>query len=175
RCCYVSGSPSCALPILGDSLPIRRAFRLWVPEHLAIGSGDIESFIPGAFKNSEISQFWKDEILISVLLSDYSGTFFNLFENEIIENDFAILKRILFLLRIACTDISSFESIDIIDPKGKGWEEVISLVYKYKSVFFDSNLNLVLPVLSDWCKSIKTGKTTRYSGLLALSIIQETE
>lgn len=160
---------------LGDSLPIRRAFRLWVSEHLAIGSGDIESFIQGAFKNSEISQFWKDEILISVLLSDYSGTFFNLFENEIIENDFAILKRILFLLRIACTDISSFESIDVIDPKGKGWEEVISLVYKYKSVFFDSNLNLVLPVLTDWCKSIKTGETTRYSGLLALSIIQKTE
>src|SRR5690606_14324459 len=118
---------------LGDSLPIRRAFRLWVSEHLANGSSDIESFIQGAFKNDEISQFWKDEILISVLLSDYSRTFFNLFENEIIENDFAILKRILFLLRIACTDISSFESIDVIDPKGKGWEEVISLVYKYKS------------------------------------------
>lgn len=160
---------------LGDSLPIRRAFRLWVSEHLANGSSDIESFIQGAFKNDEISQFWKDEILISVLLSDYSRTFFNLFENEIIENDFAILKRILFLLRIACTDISSFESIDVIDPKGKGWEEVISLVYKYKSAFFDSNLNLVLPVLTDWCKSIKTGKTTRYSGLLALSIIQKTE
>lgn len=160
---------------LGDSLPIRRAFRLWVSEHLANGSVEIESFIQGAFKNDEISQFWKDEILISVLLSDYSGMFFNLFENEIIENDFAILKRILFLLRIACTDISSFESIDVIEPKGKGWEEVISLVHKHKSVFFDNNLTLVLPVLTYWCRFVKTGTTTRYSGLLALSIIQKTE
>ncbi|MCC2600505.1 ATP-binding protein [Sphingobacterium sp. FBM7-1] len=160
---------------LGESLPIRRAFRLWVSEHLANGSNEIESFIQGAFKSDEISQFWKDEILISVLLSDYSGMFFNLFENEIIENDFAILKRILFLLRIACTDISSFESIDVIEPKGKGWEEVISLVYKYKSDFFDSNLNLVLPVLTDWCNFRKSGKSTRNSGLLALSVIQKTE
>jgi len=160
---------------LGNSLPIRRAFRLWLSEHLSNNSKEIENFIQGAFTNKEISQFWKDEILVSVLLSEYSETFFKFFDDEIIANDFKILKRILFLLRIACTDISAFESIDVIKPKGKGWEAAIALIYKYKSDFFDNNLKLILPILTDWCDVTKKGTTTRYSGLLALSVIQKTE
>jgi tRNA A37 threonylcarbamoyladenosine biosynthesis protein TsaE len=160
---------------LGNSLPIRRAFRFWLSDHLSDNSKEIETFIQGAFTNNEVTQFWKDEILISVLLSDYSETFFKFFENEIVANDFKILKRILFLLRIACTDISSIQNIEIIKPKGKGWEEVIALIYKYKSSFFDNNLKIVLPVLTDWCDFNKKGATTRSTGLLALSLIQKTE
>ncbi len=161
---------------LGNSLPILRAFRLWLSNHLSETSKEIESFIQEAFTNNvEITQFWKDEILVSVLLSDYSEVFFKFFEKEIIANDFKILKRILFLLRIACTDISAIQDIEIIKPKGKGWEEVIALIYKHKSNFFDSNLKLVLPVLTDWCDFNKTGETAKYAGLLALSVIQKTE
>lgn len=160
---------------LGNSLPIRRAFRLWLSDHLSENSKEIESFIHGAFSNVEVTQFWKDEILVSVLLSDYSETFFNFFEKEIIEKDFKILKRILFLLRIACTDISAIQNVEIIKPKGKGWEEVIALIYKHKSDILDNNLKLVLPVLTDWCDFNKTGATTRYAGFLALSVIQKTE
>jgi hypothetical protein len=160
---------------LGNSLPIRRAFRLWLSDHLSGNSKEIENFIQGAFTNDEITQFWKDEILVSVLLSDYSEAFFKFFEQEIIANDFKVLKRILFLLRIACTDISAIQNIEIIKPKGKGWEEVIALIYKHKPDFFDNNLKLVLPVLTDWCEFNKRGETTRYSGLLALSLMQKTE
>ncbi len=160
---------------LGNSLPIRRAFRLWLSDQLSENSKEIEIFIQDAFTSNEITQFWKDEILVSVLLSDYSEIFFNFFELKIIDNDFKILKRILFLLRIACTDISAIQNIDIKKPKGKGWEEVIALIYKHKSDFFDNNLKLVLPVLNDWCEFYKKGETTRYSGLLALGLIQKTE
>ena len=160
---------------LGNSLPIRRAFRLWLSNHLSENSKEIESFIQEAFTNADISLFWKDEFLVSVLLSDYSETFFNLFEEEITANDFKILKRILFLLRIACTDISANQYIEIIKPKGKGWEEVISLILKHKSDFFGSNLKLILPVLNDWCEFNKKGETTKYAGLLALSVIQKIE
>lgn len=160
---------------LGNFLPIRRAFRLWLSDHLSDNTKEIESFIQGAFTSDGITQFWKDEILISVLLSDYSEAFFKFFENEIIANDFKILKRILFLLRIACTDISAIQNIEIIKPKGKGWEEVIALIYKCRSDFFDSNLKITLPVLTDWCDFNKKGQTTGYAGFLALSLIQKTE
>lgn len=65
--------------------------------------------------------------------------------------------------------------MDIIKPKGKGWEDVISFIYKYKVSFWDKNLKLVLPLLTDWCNASKKGETTRFAGLLALSIIQKTE
>lgn len=160
---------------LGNSLPIRRAFRLWLSDHLSENSKEIEIFIQSAFTSTDVIQFWKDEILVSVLLSDYSETFFKFFEKEIIADDFKILKRILFLLRIACTDISAIQNIEIIKPKGKGWEEVIALIYKHETDFFDNNLKLVLPVLTDWCAFNKKGVTTRYTGLLALSVIKKTE
>lgn len=160
---------------LGNSLPIRRAFRLWLSNHLSEISNEIERFIQEAFTNIEITPFWKDEILVSVLLSDYSNEFFNFFEKEIIADDFTMLRRILFLLRIACTDISAIQNIEIIKPKGKGWEDVIALIKKHKTDFFDSNIKLILPVLTDWCEFNKKGETTRYAGLLGLSIIQQTE
>lgn len=102
---------------LGNSLPIRRAFRLWLSDHLSENFEEIESFVQGAFTNAEITQFWKDEILVSVLLSDFSEVFLKSFEKEIIANDFKILKRILFLLRIACTDISTNQIFEVNKPK----------------------------------------------------------
>jgi len=161
--------------VLGDSLPIRRAFRLWLSDQLYENCDDIENFVQETFTNNSVTQFWKDELLISVLLSDYSETFFTVFEKKIIANDFKLLKRILFLLRIACTDISAVDSFDIIKPKGKGWEVVIALIYKHKVDFFVNNLNLILPILQDWCNNNKEGETTRNAGLLALSIIKKRE
>lgn len=160
---------------LGDSLPIRRAFRLWLSDHLYENSKEIEDFVQSAFTSVDVTQFWKDEILASVLLSDYSEAFFNFFEQDIIAKDFNILKRILFLLRIACTDISANQNIEIIKPKGKGWEDVVTLIYKYKNDFFSNNIKNALPILSDWCTFNKTGTTTKYAGLLALSVVQKTE
>ena len=61
---------------LGNSLPKRRAFRLWLSDQLSDNSKEVESFIQEAFKNPAIIQFWKDELLISVLLSEYSESFF---------------------------------------------------------------------------------------------------
>ena len=160
---------------LGNSLPIRRAFRLWVSDHLSEKSNEIETFIQDAFTSTDITPFWKDEVLISVLLSDYSETFLKFFENKIVENDFEILKRILFLLKIACTDFSTIQHLEVIKPKGRGWTETIALIYKHQNTFFDDNLELILPILKDWCEFNKKGITTKYAGLLALNIIQKAE
>ena len=145
---------------LGDSLPIRRAFRLWLSERLYESKEEIKKFVKEAFICNELSQFWKDELLISVLLSDFSETFFEFFENEIIANDFEILKRILFLLRIACTDISSVENFETIKPKGRGWQETIALMFKHKSSFFENNLKIILPFFFFFFYYNKTGMTS---------------
>ena len=160
---------------IGSSLPIRRAFRLWLSEQLFVNENAIESFVLEIFKNHNVDQYWKDELLVSVLLSDYSQTFFTFFEKEIITNDFELLRRIIFLIRTACADISTNKGFDIIIPKGKGWEVLISFIYRHKKDFFEQNLNLVVPLLTPWCLNNPKGETTKISGLLALSIIQRVE
>lgn len=158
---------------LGDSLAMRRAFRLWLSQRLMDNDDNqIKPFINEVFA-SDINQFWKDELLVSVLLSDYAVEFYKSFESDIINNEFEVLKRMLFLLQIACKEVSS--GFDETKPKGKGWEATIEFIYTHKVDFFDSNRKLVLPILLNWCQSNQKGETTRLSGLLAISILKETE
>lgn len=161
---------------LGDSLPIRRAFRLWLSKQLSDNINDIENFVQTTFTSNDVSQYWKDELLVSVLLSDYSGVFFNEFDKEIKSNDFAVLKRILFLLRIACkeedTHLSKLLKIDnanyiFTKPKGKGWDETIKFIYSNKENIY-SLLSTIISLLEDWNNNTKRGETTRISALSAL-------
>jgi hypothetical protein len=153
---------------LGDSLPIRRAFRLWLSEQLYDNVENIKELINDTFINNDILQHWKDELIVSILLSNYADVFFTQFEKEIIANNFNILNKILFLLRIACKEDNNYI---FTKPKGKGWEVVITFIYKYRNDYFESYLNLILPVLTDWVNNHKEGEATRFAGLLALSLI----
>lgn len=168
---------------LGDSLPIRRAFRLWLSEQLSDNVKGIESFIQEIFKDENTSQFWKDELLVSVLLSDYSEEFFTKFTTEIKLNDFFILKRIIFLLGIACkeedTYLSKLLNSDNLTylftkPKGKGWNETIKCIYENKENLLPL-LDIIIPLLQDWNNNTKRGNTTRLSALSALYFYENFE
>lgn len=160
---------------LGTSLSIRRAFRLWLSECLSENLQEIDDFITESLSNEELAGFLIDELWVSILLSDSSSSFFERFEINIVSDDYKLLKRILFLLRLACIDTSASLDFETTTPKGRGWEDSISLVYKHRKDFLDKNMNHILPILADWCKCNKVGETTREVGLLALSIIQQTE
>jgi hypothetical protein len=115
---------------IGSSLTLRRAFRKWVSEKLLLQSREIKEFIEQAIKNKDIEPFWKDEILVSVLLSDFSCVFFDFFKNELLgvpekivkydnsskvvqsitvdyKYEESLLHRIFFLLRIACKEVDN--------------------------------------------------------------------
>lgn len=110
---------------IGSSLPIRRAFRNWLSDKLFIDNESIKQLIEFTIRGEKIENHWKDEVLISVLLSDYSSIFFDRFEQELLEDPEKVVSlenssevitsfsidykyeeklfhKILFLLRIAC-------------------------------------------------------------------------
>lgn len=165
---------------IGTSLIVRRAFRQWLSDKLIEKIDDVKSFIENAFENNTIATFWKDEILTSVLLSDYSEEFFIQFGEKIMENDFVMLKKIIFLLRITCKksddELSKlFDSTKevnlnyvITKPKGKGWNNIIHLIHENQNILPLSLIVNLIPLLTDWCKNFKRGVTTREVGLLAL-------
>lgn len=158
---------------LGESLAIRRAFRLWLSQKLIENKdNNIKDFINNIFIG-DVNKFWKDELLVSVLLSEYSVEFFKIFNDELKTNNFATLKRILFLLRVACKDVVG--TYQTAKPKGKGWQATIEFVYQHYIEFFDNNRKIVLPILLDWCEAYKIGETTRLAGLLAISVLENTE
>ena len=167
---------------IGTSLPIRRAFRSWVSEKLLIDDENIKIFIEEIIDNVDIEIFWKDEIFISILLSEYSDTFFMNFKKELLENDYELLSRISFLLRLACKEVdnSFWESFGLKNqqiqeakyiftkPKGSGWKSFIAFVYENIETIGLSKIDLLLPILYDWNSKFQEGITAKNASLIAL-------
>ncbi len=55
---------------IGSSLPIRRAFRNWLSEKLISNKEEVKSLVETTIIDAQIEDYWKDEIYISLLLSD---------------------------------------------------------------------------------------------------------
>jgi len=172
---------------IGSSLPIRRAFRNWLSEKLLNNKDQVKSLIETTVEDVGIEIHWKDEILVSVLLSDYSEIFFQIFENKLLEDNQKLLLRIVFLLRIACKEIDEdflnllgLQKTDGIAlktlftrPKGSGWSYVIDFIHKHKNDFGLQNINIILPLLDDWNNKNKDGDTTKKASQIGLFYYDE--
>lgn len=173
---------------IGESLPVRRNFRAWVSERLLLDDQSIRQFSAEIVQGKDISKFWKDELWIAVLLSEHSATFFDFFKRDLLGNDQKLLKRLTFLLRLACKEVDydilkllgvsdlSLLSIKYVltKPKGSGWQSAIRFIYENLDEIGIKNINFILPVIHEWNKKIKKGETTRLSSLIALKYYQWT-
>ncbi|MCD9478040.1 AVAST type 4 anti-phage nuclease Avs4 [Photobacterium phosphoreum] len=164
--------------LIGQSLAIRRCFRLWLSEQLFVNETEIKNFIENTIDDNAIEPIWKDEVITAVLLSDYSYTFFDNFESELLQNNLELLLRISFILRITCKEFDNslltllgLKQSDIAYftmPKGRGWSAFINFIFDKKENIGLENLKAFVPVLSEWNNSLKQGDTTRKASLLCL-------
>lgn len=171
---------------IGQSLPVRRSFRSWMSEKLLLNNEEIKGFIDDLICDQEVESFWKNETLISVLLSDYSEFFFDTFKEELLSGEQHLLRKISFLIRIACKVIDDdiFKGIGIqpstwlslkfvfTKPKGQGWNALIQFVFNNLKEIGIGNINFILPIIHDWNKNFKEGKTTKLASLIALQYYQ---
>jgi hypothetical protein len=177
---------------IGSSLPIRRAFRNWLSDKLFANNENAKRLIEFTIQSNQIDNHWKDEVLVSVLLSDYSKVFFDRFEDDLLKEASQVgldhkceettLYKIIFLLRISCKTINedflnslglkrtseiSLKTVFTI-PKGSGWNSTISFINNHKEKLQLKYLNIILPVLDDWNLSHKQGQTTKDASQIAL-------
>lgn len=166
---------------IGNSLPMRRALKNWISEQLLLENEFIKEFIEDIFENKGIESFWLDEILVSVLLSEYSGKFFEYFKEDLLKEEAKWLKKISFLLRLACKEIDydflkglPLKKEDISElytptiPKGKGWEEYIKFLFDNRTIIGTNNIKTFIPLLNEWSEKIRKGNITKYCGLIGL-------
>ncbi|EEA2274522.1 ATP-binding protein, partial [Salmonella enterica] len=173
---------------IGSSLPMRRAFRSWISDRLSQDSNDIEVFIEDLIDNEALDSFWKDEVIVSILLSKYSKTFFDYFDDELITTKFDLFKRVCFMLRIACKEFDNqvlsnlglkpiaktllpYGSLFTM-PKGEGWVSLIEFLHRKIDLLDKSHANFILPIIHDWNNKNKDGYTTKLSSLIALKFYQ---
>lgn len=112
--------------VIGDALPMRRAFRGWLSEKLALNNADAARLIEETVSDQTLSRHMRDEVITASLLSDHSERFFQTFEHHLVpsptktslsDNDLGdenslptqpvlnLLQRVLFLLRITCKEV----------------------------------------------------------------------
>ena len=178
----VSNCATTFLDEIKQSLPVRRAFRKWLSGQLGDQNLDVISFIYDALSSDEIPKLWSDEILISILLSNYSNFFFDSNRQNLLNNDCSLLKQISLLIRLGCKEVdnSCFKLIGLTTPnilsmeylftkpKGNGWKSLIKFVFENYSSIGNDKFQFILPLIYDWNSSNKSGETTKYSSLLAL-------
>lgn len=174
---------------IGNSLPIRRAFRGWLSDKILQPDSGIKQFIEQSFSEDAVPAFWKDELLISVLLSDYSFAFFKLFDNVLLANDKFFLKKIIFLLRTACKELDTrlnkiFQNREELaispayvftKPKGKGWEATVEYIHSKIALIQKEELDFILPLLKEWVVHQPKGNTAKITGLFALYFYKDAE
>lgn len=174
---------------IGNSLPIRRAFRDWLSDKILQPDSGIKQFIEQSFSEDAVPVFWKDELLISVLLSDYSFAFFKIFDNVLLANDKFFLKKIIFLLRTACKeldtrlnkilqntkDLAVSPAYVFTKPKGKGWEAAVEYIHSKITLIQKEELDFILPLLKEWVGHQPKGNTAKIAGLFALHFYKDAE
>lgn len=162
---------------IGSSYLVRRTFRQWLSNEIEERIESVQSMIHLATSYS-IEPFWRDEIIVSILHSSYCSKFLIESEKELFANDSSLLKRIVFLLQLACKQFDKIITIEgndypIYTPCGLGWQSVIAFLYQHKEK--TANIKYLLNVISDWSTSYHRGSATRYSGLIALYIWAKSE
>jgi hypothetical protein len=113
---------------IGNSLPIRRAFRSWLSEKLISNDGNAKQLIETTVDADGIERHWKDEAIVAALLSPYADVFISYVSAKLLippektvpegastpivrtvsarnKYEDQLLTKILFLLRIACKDV----------------------------------------------------------------------
>ena len=175
---------------IGNSLSMQKTFKEWLIKQLNENSDDFDSFLDYVVLDKNIEEFWKNETIISILSSDYSKSFFEKYENEILKDDKKLLKRIISLLLMACEEIDNDEFSKILSnlelvsdyfytkPKGNGWQYAIYFIEKNLNKFEIRDINSIVPILKKWNKNNDKGTATRKSSLVALYFykkIQEKE
>lgn len=162
---------------LGTSILVRRTFRQWLTNKIDNGK-DYISGILEHISSDNIESIWRDEIVVSILLSSYCDVFLQEIESILVKKESSLLKRLTYLLLIACkrydrTVNVNGEEYHIYIPYGQGWSAFIKWMRTHK------DHGLIIPnkveILYEWTLYNKDGKATRYAGLIALDILSQTE
>lgn len=163
------GAPGRLFELLGPEPALRRAFRHWLGSALVGPEAPrVADLIISACRDPEIPQHWRDETLVSVLLSPNAEDLLHRLEPGLLADGKALLVRSVHLLRTACKgpNLSLLQQMGLSEqlrdqlglfftrPAGAGWEAIIGLLFRHLESFGIEDAGLVEGLLSDWCGAI---------------------
>lgn len=174
------------LDAVGNEPAINRAYRLWLHQKLRYGE-NVNDFVLSIINDQSIEKHWQDETVSAILLGDKPDEFLDLLKGQLFINDGELLKRVCFILRIACqapdtantklkgTGEQALVDTLLLKPYGRGWDAIIYFLFGNKDHLSVNLLPHVTAVISDWISIIHIDNDlpalAREAGLLALYVL----
>lgn len=141
---------------LGPHPAIRRSYRKWLGELLVCDLSRVDTFVHAVIRDSSLPRHFSDDTLVAVLRSTGAAAFLRRHQQLLLANDAQILRRVIHLIRVACTTTPAWWDASVrmppllFVPHGEAWAAVIGLVRENLGVLLPRNTSLIVGLLHDW-------------------------
>lgn len=185
-------NPAMFFQAVGQEPAMRRSFRIWLVEQIDNrNTVSINRFTTNCIKSQEVIQYWRDETIAAILLSNKSSVYLEQQNRELLKDNFELLIRFIHILRTACkapdeyyikmfgfksNSESSILGTAFLKPIGSGWSSIIKFIYKYIDQIQNNHFTVIKELLKDFVSSIKKDRelpeAAKEAGLIALYYLE---
>ena len=148
-----------AIPIVNDvggHPAIRRGFREWLKERMGGDDRKAVQFILSTYKDDSLPKHFRDDVLVSMLLSYSVGDFILHQKDQILADDARLLVRLIHLMRVACkkirkqSDVMNMHISVLLEPEGRAWPVLLKIVADELDNLLPNHIGQILGLFEDW-------------------------
>ena len=145
---------------IGTHPAVRRSYRKWVAELVERDAAATDRLFEAALSETEISEQFRDDTLVSLLKAPSAPGFLALHEAQLLANDRTLLKRVIHLLRVACVKTPDWlaglggQGSILNVPDGSAWPAVLRLVCRNLAAFTDNERAFLLGLVEDAVRGV---------------------
>ena len=141
---------------IGGHPALRRGFREWLKEALEKDAERADQFVLTVCNDSSLPQHFRDDALISILLSQSARNFVERQRGQLLADDAGLLVRLIHLTRVACkgvprwlNDVGTPPSV-LLEPEGEAWQAVLEAVADGVELLLPAHTGAIAGMLEDW-------------------------
>ena len=145
---------------------IRRGFREWLKENLDAGAEKADRFMFAAYRDDSLPQHFRDDVLVSMLLSNSAGKFILRQKDQMLADDAQLFARLIHLVRVACKKVVKQPEIPnmplsaLLTPEGAAWSALLEAVADELDQLVPKHRGSILGLLEDWAGGTSTNSLT---------------
>ncbi|WP_042371347.1 trypsin-like peptidase domain-containing protein [Bacteroides neonati] len=150
---------------IGKEPSIRRAYRLWATQKMETEQENYKLFVEYSL-NSKIHQYWKDELLLVILWSNFTKLLLGEYCSMLISDNEKLLRRCILLMKVACKETDEvmmqlansksskkYFPMEFLKPSGDIWCMMAKFIFKHKDEF-DIKDKVYVDFIIDWSGKI---------------------
>ena len=141
---------------IGGHPALRRGFREWLKEALEKDAERADQFVLTVCNDPSLPQHFRDDALISILLSQSARNFVERQRGQLLADDAGLLVRLIHLTRVACkgvprwlNDVGTPPSV-LLEPEGEAWQAVLEAVADGVELLVPAHTGAIVGMLEDW-------------------------